>query len=212
DKTDYTIAISYDDPDAAVLIAQALYENYIKYVDTVVRDRTLLYYYDRFTAGIESSQISLSYENESLKNNLELLEGMQKFINIDDILDTIPDIGEVMIIESISNPEYEKLQEDILIKKQTINNLENTIRQNKDNIGHIRAEKEVINGYYETGVLDKQKTTIINVVERHIYQLNSATSGRKTGPRHVENIMVGAILGFVISSAGVLAIHFLRKE
>ena len=211
DKTEFTIAISRKDPDSAKLIAETLYQNYMEYVDVVVRDRALGYYHDVYTISLESAQLSLESEREKLKSDTELLDNTEKYLDVEGVLDKLPSTSTTIVIDNLINPGYIKLQNDILTKKQTISELENTIKRNIRYLNDLKAEQDVLSEFYETGEIDRDKTTIINAVDRYIYRLNTIIDSQKVGPKHVKNIVISIVLGFIISSVAVIVWDYIKK-
>ena len=211
DKTEFTIAISRKDPDSAKLIAETLYQNYMKYVDVVIRSRALDYYHDVYTISLESAQLSLESEREKLKSDTELLDNTEKYLDVEGVLDKLPSTSTTIVIDNLINPGYIKLQNDILTKKQTISELENTIKRNIRYLNDLKAEQDVLSEFYETGEIDRDKTTIINAVDRYIYRLNTIIDSQKVGPKHVKNIVISIVLGFMISSVAVIVWDYIKK-
>lgn len=183
----------------------------MEYVDVVVRDRALGYYHDVYTISLESAQLSLESEREKLKSDTELLDNTEKYLDVEGVLDKLPSTSTTIVIDNLINPDYIKLQNDILTKKQTISELENTIKRNIRYLNDLKAEQDVLSEFYETGEIDRDKTTIINAVDRYIYRLNTIIDSQKVGPMHVKNIVISIVLGFIISSVAVIVWDYIKK-
>lgn len=210
-KTEFIITISHREPESSKLIAETLYQNYMKYVDVVIRSRALDYYHDVYTISLESAQLSLESEREKLKSDTELLDNTEKYLDVEGVLDKLPSTSTTIVIDNLINPGYIKLQNDILTKKQTISELENTIKRNIRYLNDLKAEQDVLSEFYETGEIDRDKTTIINAVDRYIYRLNTIIDSQKVGPKHVMNIVISIVLGFMISSVAVIVWDYIKK-
>jgi capsular polysaccharide biosynthesis protein len=211
-KTEFIITISHREPESSKLIAETLYQNYMKYVDVVIRSRALDYYHDVYTISMETAQLSLESEREKLKSDTELLDNTEKYLDVEGVLDKLPSTSATIVIDNLVNPDYLKLQNDILTRKQTISELENTIKRNKRYLNDIKVEKDIVSEFYTTGEIDRNKTTIINVVDRYIYRTNTVVEGEKVGQGLIKNIVVGGILGFLACSAGVIGRQILRRK
>jgi len=212
DKMSYAVSVSAGDPELSHKVAQVLYDNYIKYVNVVVKEAALNYFADFFRVGLESSAINLELEKGILKSNEELLANTPKFINMEELQDSLPGTGNYYIAENVLSPAYMKLETDIVTRRQNIYTLENTINVYKANLNAINKEKEAVAEYYESGEAAPVESSIINVVQRGVMLTSAPSQGDRSGSGHVKNIMLGVVIGGVLGFAAVLVKGLFKNE
>lgn len=204
EQNNFNITVSADNPEESLKLAQTLYDNYIEFVDTITKERTINYYNNSFSVSIKFLENSLKSTREILKKNEELLSQTPKTINqkdaIKEVADEYPNISDYVVLENIINPNYIKIESDIVLNKQSINDIENNISQYSEYLAEIAIEKEAIDKYFLTGKATNLETSIIGVVDTYIYLPSQPVAPtKKTSPSNLTNTIIGALLGGMVA-------------
>jgi LPS O-antigen subunit length determinant protein (WzzB/FepE family) len=196
-------------PAESLKLAQTLYNNYLDYIDFITKERTVSYYYDNFSAGLESQEILLKSTKEILQKNEATLAGTPQSINQGELNNN----GSNMVIENIINPAYSKLSEGIADNKQVINTTEDTIRTYKENLKQLDLERQAILKYNETGEIEKTQSSTINVAKTSIFLVSSPVAPtNKTSPSNSRNAIIGFILGGMLGVGIALMREYWLKK
>lgn len=202
-KNSFEVTVSADNPEESLKLAQSIYDNYIEFVDVMTRERAISYFINNFSKDVKFLENQLNSKKEILRKNEELLSQTSQLIvqgrtNIELQTRLTSDTNYVMPVESI-NPNYLKIESDIVENKQYINDLENSIRMDNQYLKELNIEKEAINKYYETGRVEKLESSVIGVVETSIYLPSPPVAPtEKSSPNNTMNTFVGAIIGGII--------------
>jgi len=202
-QNSYDITVSADNPEESLKLAQTLYKNYIEFMDVMIKERVVSTYYNSFNVSIKTLDNSLNSTKEILKKNEELLAQTPQIIakgeaNLE-ILSKLTDSSGYVIPVDTVNPNYIKVEGDIVFNKQTIDGIENSIRMNNLFIEELEKEKKSIAKYYETGRAAPLESGIIGVIETSIYLPSPpAAPSQKTSPRNSMNVAIGLVLGGMI--------------
>lgn len=62
----FTVTVTADNPEESLKLAQSLYENYIEFMDVMVKERTINYYIGHFNVELMTLQNTLDVEKETL--------------------------------------------------------------------------------------------------------------------------------------------------
>ena len=131
----FFVKIAADNPTEAQKLAQTLFDNYVEFLDVLTIDGALDYHDNRFKVALQSSEVSLNTAKEILAKNEELLEQTPQTINQKEAMQEIKDssiTSDYIILENIINPNYTKIEKDIIENKQSINSIENSMRINNE--------------------------------------------------------------------------------
>src|SRR5699024_7395388 len=110
------------------------------------------YYTNDFKMKIKSLENSLNTTQEILKRNEKLLKNTPETINQKAAMDGIQsNTSEYIVLENIINPNYIKIENDIILNKQFIDNNETLIADYTRYIEELLVEKAAIDTYYELG-------------------------------------------------------------
>lgn len=209
-QNSFEVTVSADNPDEAVKLAQVLYSNYMDFLDSMTKERAVNYYYNHFTIESRTLENSLKIEKEKLKNNEALLAQTPKHIS-----DGNANIGiqsplngnsnYVLPVDTI-NPNFIKLETDIIANKQLISDLENSLAMNEQYLEELDRERDAIYKYYRTGESQVLESSVIGIVETNVYLPSPPVAPtQKTSPSNALNTAIGAVLGGML---GVMAALF----
>lgn len=196
----FDVTVSADNPEESLKLAQTLYSNYLDFMDAMTKERAVSYYYNNFSIEIKALENSLNSEKEILKGNEQLLSQTPQIIgsgkaNIE-IQSELNATSDYIVPIDTVNPNYIKLENDIVINKQTINNFENKKNMYQKYIEELNGEREAINKYYRTGQAERLESNVIGVVETYVYLPSAPVAPtQKTSPSNALNTTIGAVLG-----------------
>ncbi len=199
-QNSFEVTVSADNPEEALKLAQVLYSNYMDFLDSMTKERAVNYYYNHFSIELRTLENSLTVEKERLKSNEALLAQTPKNISDGNV-----DIGiqsplngnssYILPVDTI-NPNFIKLENDIIANKQLISSLENNIAMNNQYLEELDKEREAIYKYYRTGESTVLGSSVIGVVETNVYLPSPPVAPtQKTSPSNALNTAIGAVLG-----------------
>jgi capsular polysaccharide biosynthesis protein len=216
EQNSFDVTVSADNPQEAQKFAEALYENYVEFLDVMTKERAVTYYYDKYSTDIKSLKISLESDKEILKKNEELLAETSQTINQKEAMQEIQsqnNESDFVVLENIINPNYTKIENDIILNKQLIYTDENFISVYTDYLEELDIEKQAIAKYYETGNTEKLESNIIGIVNTSVYLPSPpAAPTRKTSPSNAKNVVIGGFLGGMIGVLSALIKNYWFKK
>jgi capsular polysaccharide biosynthesis protein len=199
----FDVTVSANNPQEAKKLADTLYENFIEFLDVMTKERAINYYYDQFTVQRKTLLNSIKFNNEILKQNEQLLADMSQTINQKEALEEISErfnSKDFVILEDIINPNYTKLEGDILNLKQVINSDEITLQNYNDYLSELDIEKKAINKYYTSSNNESLESSVTGIIENSVYMPSPPIAPiNKTSPSNALNAIIGGILGGLFS-------------
>lgn len=196
----FTIKIQAGTPDEALNIASNLYKNYIIFLNSMIKSRSVEYFSDYYSIELRKNEDELNSNTVLLEQYKKMLDQIPQTINQKDALESI-NIGSVdyVVLENIINENYKKVELDIINLEQVIYNLENKINLSKqylDELSQIKAS--IVNN-------DELATEYFKVINTSI-QLPSepVTPNNKVSPSTSLNVIIGAVIGGMVSVIYVL--------
>lgn len=217
EQNSFEVTVSADNPEESLRLAQFLYDSYVEFLDVMTKEGAISYFINDFNREIKTLENQLNSANEILEKNKELLAETPQTItdgktNIE-INTKLDDNSEYVIPVDVVNPNYIKIENDIVNNKQSIISIENTIRMNNQYIAELEKEEQAISKYYETGRAEKLESSVIGVVETSVYLPSPPVAPtEKTSPSNSMNVIAGAIIGGVIAIIVVLVKEYWIKE
>jgi len=217
EQNSFEVTVSADSPDESLKLAQSLYDSYIEFLDVMTKERAINYFTNDFSVGIKNLENQLNSTTEILKKNEELLADTPQIIadgkaNIEIKAELNDNSDYVVPIDSV-NPNYIKIENDIVNNKQFIIGIENSIRMNSQYIDELAVEKQAISKYYETERAGKLESSVTGVVETSIYLPSPPVEPtQKTSPSNALNIVIGAVIGGIIGIMVALTKEYWFKE
>jgi capsular polysaccharide biosynthesis protein len=198
----FEVKVAAGNPEEVKKLAQALYDNYIEFLDVMTAEGAVAYYTNDYTVKLRSLEVELESNHELLKMNEELLAETPQTINQGDALKEIQGdakTSDFVILENIINSNYTKIESDIILNKQTINEIENSISLYNSYLDDLGKEQNDIKAYYESGKFEQIKSNIVSITNTNVYLPSPpAAPSQKTSPSNTKNVIIGAILGGII--------------
>ncbi|MFA9422280.1 MAG: Wzz/FepE/Etk N-terminal domain-containing protein [Sedimentibacter sp.] len=216
-QNSFAVTVSANNPEEALKLAQSLYDNYIEFIDAMTKERAVSYFFNNYNMQIKALENSLDSTTEILKLNEELLAETPQIIakgeaNIEIETQLTSNSDYVVPVDTV-NPNYLKIESDIINNKQSINGIENDIRMNNQYLDELSSEKETLNKYYETGRAEKLESSVIGVVETSIYLPSPPIAPtKKTSPSNALNTIIGAVIGGMLGVMAALVMEYWFKE
>ncbi len=213
-QNSFIVTISANNPEESLKLAQHLYQNYIDFMDVMLKDRAVSYYANDFTVQIESLENELNKTREILAKDEELLANTPETINQKAAASELKsDTTNFVVLENIINPNYTVLEASIIENKQMIFNLESSIELYKGYIEELKVEQAALDKYYQSGKTGKIEASIMDVVEVSIYQPSEPVApNHKSSPSTLMNTIIGGVLGGMLSVFVVLFKAYWKKE
>lgn len=203
EQNSFEVKVAADNPEEARKLASALYENYVKFIDVMTIEGAIKFYTNDYEVKIRSSQVELKSNEEILVKNEELLRVTPQTINQKEAANEIngqDNVSNYIILENIINPNYTKIEADIIANKQTINTIENSIEKYNDYLTGLKNAQATVTNYYETGDFTELEDTLVSVTKTSIYLPSEPVApSRKTSPSNAKNVIIGGVLGGMIS-------------
>lgn len=200
----FDVKVSADNAKESLKFAETLYSNYIEYIDIITRDRAIDYFCNNFNANLKSNEITLESTRAILEENEELLAATPETIN----QTNLADVGSGTVIENIINPAYTQLQSSVVSSKQSIIQIEETIKNLNNYFQELEGEQKAVDEYYMTGSIDDNASSFINIAKTSIHLLSEPVAPlHKTSPSNFKNTLIGLILGGLLG-AGIV---FIKK-
>ncbi len=216
-QNSFNVIVSSNNPEESLKLAQTLYSNYLDFIDAMAKERVVSYYNNYFKVEIKSLENELDRVKAILKENEELLTQTPQTIssgkaNIE-IKTQLNNTSDYVIPVDTINPNYIKIENDIVNNKQQIISIENSMRMYNNYLTEIDVERQAINKYYRTGEAEKLESSIISVVETSIYLPSPPVAPtQKTSPSNSFNTVVGAVIGGMLGVMIVLFQEYWLKE
>lgn len=217
EQNSFDITVSADNPEESLKLAETLYNNYTEFMDVMTKERAVNFYFNDFSVQIKSLGNSLNSTKEILKKNEELLAQTARTIangetNLE-IQTHLTETTDYVVPVNNINPNYIKIENDIVEKKQAVNTLEDAIRMNNIYLEELDKEKKAIAKYHETGRVDKLELSVIGVVETSVYLPSPPVAPSvKTSPSNSINVAIGIVIGGVIGIMFALAKEYWYKQ
>ena len=216
EQNSFEVKVAADTPEEAKRLAEALYENYIEFMDVMVVEGAIEYFYNDYSVKIRSLEVEKKTNEELLAKNEALLAETPQTINQKEALNEVKQIKtrDYVVLENIINPNYTKVENDIITIKQTINQIDNSIELYNQYLKELEEEKEQLASYYQTGDYETYGTDIINVVKTNVYLPSKPVAPtRKSSPNNMMNVVIGAVLGGMVSvMIALVQEYWFKKE
>lgn len=216
-QNSFEIKVASDNPDEARRLAQALYDNYIEFIDVMIAEGAVEYFSNYYTVQLRSLEVDLESNKELLAKNNELLSNTPKTIDQKEAMNEIiasDNTSEFIVLGNIINPNYIELELDIIEIKQTINSIENNIDLYKTYLEELDDKRAEIAEYYQTGEFKELKSQIVRITKSNIYlPSDPITPSRKTSPSNGRNVIIGTLLGGMVGVLiALIREYWFKKE
>lgn len=215
-QNSFNINIASDNPENARKLAEVLYNNYIEFIDLMVAQGATTYFTNYYNVQLSSLQVQLESDMELLDKTIELLNNTPMTINQKEAMDEIlssDNTTDFIVVGNIINPNYTELELDIIEIKQSINTTENTMNQYRIYLDELEAKQSEIEEYYESGELSEINNKIVRITNSNIYLASEPVApSAKTSPSNLRNVILGTLIGGVISVLIALIREFWFKK
>lgn len=215
-QNSFTVRVSADNPEEAKKLAKTLFDNYVNFLDVLVVEGAVDSYINKFNVELSSLEVSLKSIKEILGKNETLLASTPQTINQKAVLDEISNsnnMNDYIILENVINPNYTKIEQDIISNKQSINNIENSIRVYNEYLSELYLIRDDIASYQEDGNFAQLKEKIVSVTKTNVYLPSEPIeSSQRTSPSNIMNVFIGAVLGVMIGIFITLIKEYLLKS
>lgn len=213
----FEVAVSSDNSEESLKLAQILYSNYLDFIDAMTKERAVNYYINEFSVELKALDNSLENTRELLSRNEELLVQTPQFINGGqaniEIQSPLNSTSDYIIPVNTVNPNYLKIENDIIENKQSINSIESAMIRYNKYLDELDDELIAINKYYRTGESEKLESSVIGVVETYVYLPSPPVAPtQKTSPSNGLNTAIGAVLGGMLGVMVALFQEYWFKE
>lgn len=217
EQNSFFIKVAADNPAEAKKLAQTLFNNYVEFIDVLTIEGALEYHINRFNVALESSEDSLVSLQEILAKNEALLAETPQTINQKDAMEEIQNSNnttDYIILEKIINPNYTKIEQDIIDNKQSINNIENTMRVYNEHLLELDEIRDNVASYKESGDYEAFVSDVVSVTKTNVYLASEPIEpSRKTSPSNSKNVIIGALLGGMVAVfVALLQEYWFRPE
>lgn len=212
-QNNFGVSVAADNPEEAKKLADVLYKNFIEFLDVMTAEGALNYYTSSFSVSLDTLEDALDSNQKILKKNEELLAQTPQTYYQKEASQGLDSLTNVSNMEPIINENYTKIESDIISNKQTINDIENSIRIKRNYLKELDAIKAKLDQYYQTGDFNDLKGSIISFTDTNVY-LPSApiVPSQKTSPSNARNVIIGTFIGGVLSVLVVLVKEYWFKK
>lgn len=204
EQNSFKVQVAADNPAEAQKLAKTLYDNYKEFVDVLTVEGAMDFYRNKYNIELESLNDSLITTKEILAKNEALLETTPQTINQREAMQELQDsenTSDYIVLENVINPNYTKIENDIIENKQSINSLENSMRVYNEYLTEIDVKKNNISSYRESGNYDELKSEIVRIAKTNIYlPSDPIVPSRKTSPSNARNVVIGTVLGGMVGA------------
>jgi capsular polysaccharide biosynthesis protein len=171
-QNSYDVTVSARSPEEAKKLAEVLCNNYFEYLDVMIEEKAIDFFYDKFEVNLKALQDTLDINQNLLKKNEELLSDMPRIINQADVardLDQQFNSKSMVVIENVINPAYTDIEADIINIKQLIESTEYSMELYDAYLKEFDQLKKGIAMYYEIGDTNTLNLNTIGVVDTSVY-------------------------------------------
>lgn len=214
-QNSFFVRVSANNPAEAQELAQTLFDNYVEFLDVLTVEGAIDFYISKFRVELEAREVSLNTTKEILAKNEALLAATPQTISQAAAMEEIekaPSTSEYIVLENVINPNYTKIEHDIIANKQSINSIENSMRVYNEYLIELEAMKEKIASYNESGDYSELESDIVSITKTNVYLPSEPiVPSRKTSPSNARNVIIGALLGGMVGVLVALVRHYWFK-
>lgn len=195
----FTVRVQAKSSNEALEMAKNLYKNYINFLDTTIKSRSSEYFINYYTTELSKNEVILDTNKKLLKQNQEMLKQIPQTINQKDALNEL-NVNSIdyIVLENVINENYKKVELDIITIEQTISDIENKIELSKQYLDELNQIKNDI-------ASSNLNIDFCEVVEDSVYLPSQPVApSHKTSPSTTLNVVIGAVIGGMISVIYVL--------
>ena len=203
EQNSFFVSVAAKSPVETKKLAQTLFDNYVEFIDILTIEGALDFHVNRFKVALKSNEVSLTKTKETLAKNEALLADTPQTINQRDAMDEIQNadnFSDYIVLENVINPNYTKIEGDIIDNMQSINSIENSMRIYNEYLVELDSIREKVRSHKKNGDYSKISTELVSVTETNVYLPSAPVEpSRKTSPSNAMNVIIGAILGGMVA-------------
>lgn len=208
EQNSYFVNVAADNPAEAQKLAQTLFDNYIEFLDVLVIEGAVDNYINTYNILLQSNEVLLNSAKELLTKNEELLVSTPQTINQKEAMKEISDsssTSDFIILENIINPNYTKIESDVIANKQSINSIENSMKIYTEYLAELDVLKNKVNDYKKSDDYNSISNDFVSVTNTNLYLPSEpVVPNQKTSPSNAKNVIIGALLGGIVTVFVVL--------
>ena len=203
EQNSFYIKVASDNPQEAKILAQTLYDNFIKFLDIMINESAMEYFLGYFSVQEQSLQVELETNQVLLDKTYALTQATPMTISQKELMDALEsydDYSDYIIMDNIINPNYTQLELDIIEIKQTINTRENLSKLYNEYVRELEEKLSTIKKYSKTGDYQDFEGDIINITKGNIYLPSEPIApSRKSSPSNLRYVIIGGLLGGMVA-------------
>lgn len=208
EQTVFEVTVAGESPEEAVELANALYENYLEYLNVMMKNNAIDYFSNDLQVKIKVAENQLDITRGVVEKNEELLSTIPQIIDVDSITNNVTNTTDgLIILEDVINPTYTETEKIIIQAKQLIMDSEVKVEQYTKYIQELSVEKETLN------TVGDSETSIPSITDNNIFQSSSVIP--PTNPSNANtlmNVMIGIVLGGMIGVFLAFFRDYWKKE
>jgi uncharacterized protein involved in exopolysaccharide biosynthesis len=117
------------------------------------------------------------------------------------------------VLEDVINPNYTDIENDIIVNKQTIYDIVDSMRVYNDYLEELDIMKNSIVKYNENGQFVDLESSIVSITKTNVYLPSDPVAPtRKTSPSNTKNVIIGVFIGGMIGILAVLIKEYSFKK
>ncbi len=200
----FRIKVKANDSQEALTLANTLYKNYLILVNANTKLRSVEHFIDTYTTDLSKSAESLKTSKILLEQYKKQLESISQTINQNSLLGAIESTNtNYMVLESIINQNYKKVELDIINTEQEIFNLENRVNVVNQYLAELAEIKnDIVNN---NNLANKYLTSINRSVQ---LPSEPVAPSQKSSPSTTMNTLIAAVIGGMLSVMYVLGKNY----
>lgn len=207
DQNSFTVTVSADSRIEAKESAKTLYNEFINFLNVTTARGAVSYYLNHYFVQLLILEDELSSEKAILKSNEILLAQTPQTIVYNNAENDNRNTNnrDFIILEELINPNYTSIEYKIIQTKQRINEIDNSIQIYQGYLGELATLEQVLEEYKETGVYNIQESDLFDISKSSVFFLSQPTEpDGQSSPDTLMNIIIGAVIGGILSTAFVL--------
>jgi capsular polysaccharide biosynthesis protein len=216
EQNSFKVQVAADSPSEVQQLAQILFDNYIEFLDVLTAEGAINYYINNYTVSLKSLQVDLETTQKLLSKNEELLATTPFTFNQKEAMQEIKNslnTTKYVVLEDVINPNYTDIENDIIVNKQTIYDIVDSMRVYNDYLEELDIMKNSIVKYNENGQFVDLESSIVSITKTNVYLPSDPVAPtRKTSPSNTKNVIIGVFIGGMIGILAVLIKEYWFKK
>lgn len=180
-------------------------------MDLIIKDRAINYFYNDFSAKLESDQSKLQSNNDLLRRYEDLIETTPQLIDQEGLLKAFSEASNYIVLDDITNPNYIELQNTLIETKKIIETTESNIATYNAYLEELELEKAALEKFYQEGGLGRFESSLLDTSD--VFVLSQAmVPSDKVSPNLAANVVTAGLLGNILSIGLVFFRSYMKRE